>query len=60
MDEKQSAATPRKSFWALIKESLRQANSGCGPECGCHAGQPGAERQRKETPATPPRDKGQA
>jgi len=26
----------KKSLWALLKESMDKASSGCGPGCGCH------------------------
>lgn len=27
----------KKSFWAILKESIAKSNDGCGPGCGCHA-----------------------
>ena len=27
----------KKSFFALLKESITKSNDGCGPGCGCHA-----------------------
>jgi|GEM_PF-6968405 len=26
----------KKGFFTLIKESITQISSGCGPGCGCH------------------------
>lgn len=28
----------KKGLWALLKESIAKSNDGCGPGCGCHAG----------------------
>ena len=28
----------KKGFWTLLKESIAKSNDGCGPGCGCHAG----------------------
>ncbi len=28
----------KKGIWALLKESIAKSNDGCGPGCGCHAG----------------------
>jgi hypothetical protein len=27
----------KKGFFALLLESIRKSNDGCGPGCGCHA-----------------------
>lgn len=35
----------KKSLWALLKESMDKASSGCGPGCGCHVEKPRQETQ---------------
>ncbi len=30
----------KKSLWALLKESMDKASSGCGPGCSCHVEKP--------------------
>ena len=45
----QSDAKPKKkSLWALLKESMDKASSGCGPGCGCHVEKPRQESQAAE------------
>jgi hypothetical protein len=48
----QSEAKPKKSFWALLRESMNKASSGCGPGCGCHAEKPGDGPEQKKSPAS--------
>jgi hypothetical protein len=44
--EQQKAMKPKKkSLWALLKESMDKASSGCGPGCGCHVEKPRQETQ---------------
>jgi hypothetical protein len=43
----QSDTKPKKkSLWALLKESMDKASSGCGPGCGCHV----EKKPRQDTP----------
>jgi len=50
---KQNAATPKKkNLWALLKESMDKASSGCGPGCGCHVETPRQENQGGGTPTS--------
>ena len=42
----------KKSLWALLKESMDKASSGCGPGCGCHVEKRGDGPLQKEAPAT--------
>lgn len=52
MDKRNDAAKPKKkSLWALLKESMDKASSGCGPGCGCHARKPHQTDQQGSTPA---------
>lgn len=36
MDKQNDVRPKKKSLWALLKESMDKASSGCGPGCGCH------------------------
>jgi hypothetical protein len=36
MDKKTEEKTKKKSFFALLKESMIKTSEGCGPGCGCH------------------------
>ena len=47
MEKKNEVKSGKKGLWAILKESMNKASSGCGPECGCHI-----EKQDKETPQT--------
>lgn len=37
MPETNAAKETRKGFFALLWESIKKSNAGCGPGCGCHA-----------------------
>lgn len=50
----------KKGLWAIIKESMNKASSGCGPGCGCHVEERGKENQPKDSPGTSGNHKGQA
>lgn len=50
----------KKGLWAILKESMNKANSGCGPGCGCHVQNQDQKKQRKEAPDKPMNDKDQA
>ncbi len=52
-DEKKPA---RKGLWAIFKESMDKANSGCGPGCGCHDADKVKEKQRKDAQQGPEKD----
>jgi len=49
----------KKGLWAILKESMNKANSGCGPGCGCHVGN-NTENRRKDGTIEPANDKEQA
>lgn len=49
MNKPSEAQPKKKSFWALLKESMNKASSGCGPGCGCHVQKPREENQDSET-----------
>lgn len=40
----------KKGLWAILKESMNKASSGCGPGCGCHV-----ENKKKDSPEQPGR-----
>ncbi len=61
MENKNSEAKPAKrNLWALIKESMNKASSGCGPGCGCHVVEPGNKSRKNESPADSGKDNQQA
>ncbi len=47
MEKKNEVKSGKKGLWAILKESMNKASSGCGPECGCHI-----EKRDNETPQT--------
>jgi len=49
MEKQNEAKSGKKSLWAILKESMSKASSGCGPGCGCHA--------EKQSDANPPKGK---
>jgi hypothetical protein len=42
------ASGQKKGFWSVLKESIAKSNDGCGPGCGCHAGD---DKKSKGAPA---------
>ena len=59
MEKNTNEAKPgKKGLWAMLKESMNKASSGCGPGCSCHAENQNDENQRKDTPGKPETDKG--
>ena len=50
MEKKNEVKSGKKSLWAMLKESMNKASSGCGPGCGCHVEKQGDENQQKDTP----------
>lgn len=40
----------KKGLWAMLKESMYKANSGCGPGCSCNVERQDSESQRKNAP----------
>jgi len=36
MNKPNDVKRKKKSLWAILKESMNKASSGCGPGCGCH------------------------
>lgn len=40
MDKQNEAQPKKRSLWALLRESMDKASSGCGPGCGCHVEKP--------------------
>ncbi len=42
--------TGKKGFWAILKESMNKASSGCGPGCGCHLEDQTSTNQQKDAP----------
>ncbi|MBU0608722.1 MAG: hypothetical protein KKI08_12620 [Armatimonadetes bacterium] len=45
MPKQNEVKLKKKSLWALLKESMDKASSGCGPGCGCHVEKPRQETQ---------------
>lgn len=43
MEKQPEATTEKKGIWAIIKESMNKASSGCGPTCGCHSEKPASK-----------------
>jgi hypothetical protein len=60
MEKKNEGKSGKKGLWAIIKESMNKASSGCGPGCGCHVDEKGKANQQKDSPGTSGNDKGQA
>ncbi len=56
--ENADSKSGKKGLWAILKESMDKASSGCGPGCGCHAEDQDGKDQRKDTPGNPGKDKG--
>lgn len=50
----------KKGLWAILKESMNKASSGCGPGCGCHVENQDKKKQREDVPDKPGNDKEQA
>lgn len=50
----------KKGLWAILKESMNKANSGCGPGCGCHIQNQDKGKRREDAPDKPMNDKEQA
>jgi len=50
MDKQNEAKPKKRSLWALLKESMDKASSGCGPGCGCHVEKQGDGKQQKGGP----------
>lgn len=57
MGKQNEAQSGKKSLWAILKESMNKASSGCGPGCGCHVGKQRGDNQQKDTPAGSGSDK---
>ncbi len=36
MEKKNEVKSGKKGLWAVFKDSMNKANSGCGPGCSCH------------------------
>lgn len=51
MEDKKEAKSHKKGIWAILKESMNKASSGCGPGCGCHVGEQDKGDQHKERSA---------
>ena len=60
MEKKNEVKSGKKSLWAIIKESMNRASSGCGPGCGCHVEKQGIKNQQKDTPVSSVNDREQA
>lgn len=60
MGKKNEVKSAKKGLWAIIKESMTKASSGCGPGCGCHVEEQGVLRPQKDSPGNSGNDKGQA
>lgn len=51
MQEKNNGAkSGKKGLWAILKESMNKASSGCGPGCGCHIQNQDKEKPWKDAP----------
>lgn len=51
MEKKDNEMKPgKKGLWAILKESMNKASSGCGPGCGCHVEKKDDKNQQKGTP----------
>lgn len=59
MEKKNEAKGGKKGLWAILKESINKASSGCGPGCGCHV-ENNTENRRKDGTIKPANDKEQA
>ena len=44
------AKSGKKGLWAILKESMNKAHSGCGPGCGCHIQNQDKEKREKDAP----------
>ena len=56
--DKQSEVKPKKrSLWAVLKESMDKASSGCGPGCGCHVEKPREGNREENAPASSGNDR---
>ncbi len=45
MSNQNEAKPKKKGLWALLKESMDKASSGCGPGCSCHVEKPKQDKQ---------------
>jgi len=48
MEKKDEVKSGKKSLWAMLKESMNKASSGCGPGCGCHVEKRSDDSQQKK------------
>jgi len=60
MEKKNEVKSGKKGLWAILKESMNKASSGCGPGCGCHVEKRGDENQQKDKPGNSVNDREQA
>ena len=60
MEKQNEAKSGKKSLWAMLKESMNKASSGCGPGCGCHVEKRSDDKQQKDKPGNSGNGKEQA
>jgi len=60
MEKKNEVKSGKKSLWAMLKESMNKASSGCSPGCGCHVEKRGDDNHQKNTPGNSGNDREQA
>ena len=60
MEKQNEVKSGKKSLWAMLKESMTKASSGCGPGCGCHVEKRSDDKQQKDKPGNSGNGKEQA
>jgi hypothetical protein len=50
MEKKNEVKSGKKGLWAILKESMNKASSGCGPGCGCQVEKRADDNHPKDTP----------
>jgi hypothetical protein len=60
MEKKNEVKSGKKSLWAMLKESMTKASSGCGPGCGCHVEERIDDNRQKDKPVNSGNAGGQA
>jgi len=50
MEKQNEVKSGKKSLWAMLKESMTKASSGCGPGCGCHVEKRSDDNHQKDKP----------
>jgi len=59
MEKKNKVKSGKRGLWAMLKESMNKASSGCGPGCGCRVEKNSNKNRQQDTLNKPANDKEQ-